>query len=128
MRAKRHGINGGIRYSEAFKMEVVKELEREDLPYAQMQRKYGIKGAGTIGRWVGQYGNGSRGKVIRVERPEEINELRALRERVKRLERLLADTNVDLALERAYVKMACDRAGIKDVEAFKKKTAGKLPI
>jgi len=125
MRAKRHGINGAIRYSEAFKMEVVKELEREDLPFAQVQRKYGIKGCDTIQRWVGKYGNGTRGKVIRVERPEEINELRALRQRVKGLEELLADTSLDLALERAYTKMACERAGIEDVEAFKKKVAGK---
>lgn len=112
-----------IRYSEAFKIEVVRELEREDLPYERLQRKYGIKGNGTIQSWVRKYGNGSRGKVIRVERPEEINELRALRERVKRLERLLADTNLDLALERAYTKLACERAGIGDVEAFKKKAS-----
>lgn len=117
-----------IRYSEAFKIEVVRELEREDLPYERLQRKYGIKGNGTIQSWVRKYGNGSRGKVIRVERPEEINELRTLRERVKRLEKLLADTNLDLALERAYTKMACDRAGIKDVEGFKKKAAGRPRI
>jgi transposase-like protein len=127
MRAKRDGINRVIRYSEAFKIEVVKELERDDLSYAQVQRKYGIKGGATIPRWIGQYGNGSRGKVIRVERPEEINEKEALRQRVKRLERLLADTNLDLALERAYTKMACQRAGIEDVEDFKKKMSGKLP-
>lgn len=127
MRAKRDGINRVIRYSEAFKIEVVKELERDDLSYARVQRKYGIKGSGTIPRWIGQYGNGSRGKVIRVERPEEINEKEALRQRVKRLERLLADTNLDLALERAYTKMACQRAGIEDVEDFKKKMSGKLP-
>jgi len=117
-----------IRYSEAFKREVVGELEREGLAFGEVRRKYGIKGMGTIQGWVGKYGNGSRGKVIRVERPEEINELRTLRERVKRLEKLLADTNLDLALERAYTKMACDRAGIKDVEGFKKKAAGRPRI
>ena len=124
MRAKRNGINRVIRYSEAFKIEVVRELERENLPFAHVRRKYGIKGLDTIQRWVGKYGNGTRGKVIRVERPEEINELRALRQRVKRLEELLADTNLDLALERAYTELACKRAGIEDVEAFKKKIGG----
>ena len=49
MRAKRDGNKGVIRYSEAFKMEVVKELEREDLPFAQVQPKYGIKGCGLKG-------------------------------------------------------------------------------
>ena len=113
-----------IRYSEAFKHEVVRELEEGELTYAEVQRKYGIRGAATVSCWVRKYGNGTRGKVIGVEKPEEINELERLKERVRSLESALADANIDLALERAYTRMACDRAGIKDVEAFKKKAAG----
>jgi len=59
-----------------------------------------------------------------VETPEERDELKDLKERVKRLESALADANIDLALERAYTRMACERAGIKDVEEFKKKADG----
>lgn len=124
MRAKRVGANAGIRYSEAFKMEVVRELEDNDLPVEWLKRKYGIRGNGTIPKWAGKYGNGSRGKVIRVQRPEEIDETKRLKERVRRLETALADANVDLALERAYTRLACKRAGIKDVDEFKKKVAG----
>ena len=113
-----------IRYSEAFKMEVVRQLEQEGLYYSELQRKYGIKGHTTVLKWVRKYGNGSRGKVIRVETPEEINELKKLKERVRRLETALADANVDLALEREYTRIACQRAGIADVEAFKKKSGG----
>ena len=114
-----------IRYSEAFKLQVVGELEREGLTAGAIRSKYGIRGDGTVESWVRKYGNGTRGKVIRVETPEEINELKRLKERVKRLERVLADANIDLALERAYTQIACERAGIKDVEEFKKKNAGK---
>jgi len=32
--------------------------------------------------------------------------------------------HVELALERAYTNIACERAGIEDVAAFKKKAAG----
>jgi hypothetical protein len=32
--------------------------------------------------------------------------------------------HVELALERAYTNIACERAGINDVTAFKKKAAG----
>ena len=113
-----------IRYSEAFKMEVVRELEENDLSFAHIQRKYGIKGCDTVQRWAQQYGNGTRGKVIRVQKPEEIDELKQLKLRVRRLETALADANVDLAIERAYTRLACDRAGIKDVDAFKKKAGG----
>jgi hypothetical protein len=42
------------------------------------------------------------------------------------LERALADTNIDLALERQYTRLACQRAGIADVAEFKKKAAGQL--
>ena len=105
-------------------MEIVRELEEKDWSFAQVQRKYGIKGCDTVQRWTQQYGNGTRGKVVRVEKPEEINELKRLRERVRRLESALADANVDLALERAYTRLACARAGIKDVAEFKKKADG----
>lgn len=119
-------IRSAIRYSEAFKMEVVRQLEVEGLFFSDLQSKYGIKGHMTVQKWVRKYGNGSRGKVIRVERPEEIDELKRLKERVRRLETALADAHVDLALERAFGEIACERAGIKDVEAFKKKVDGKL--
>ena len=105
-------------------MEVVRELEREDLSFAHLQRKYGIKGCDTVQRWAQQYGNGTRGKVIRVEKPDERHEWKRLKERMRRLETALADANVDLALERAYTRLACQRAGIKDVDEFKKKAAG----
>jgi transposase-like protein len=126
MSEKRLGENGNIRYSEAFKMQVVRELEEQDLPFEALRRKYGIKGSETVARWVRKYGNGSRGKVIRVQKPEEIDERKRLQERVRLLERALADAHVDLALERAYLEMACERAGIQDVAAFKKKAAGPL--
>ena len=120
-------IRSEIRYSEAFKLEVVRELERDALPFEQVRRKDGIGGSWTVQKWVQKYGNGSRGKVIRVEKPEEINEREQLKRRVRALERALADTNIDLALERQFTRLACERAGIKDVAEFKKKVGG-LPL
>ena len=107
-------------------MMVVREVEERDLPFEQARRKYGILGTWTVQAWVRKYGNGTRGARVRVERPEEINELKRLQERVRRLEAALADTNIDLALERQYTRLACERAGIEDVAEFKKKAAGQL--
>jgi transposase-like protein len=117
-------MNHGIRYSEAFKLEAVRELEAGDLPYIELARKYGIKGSMTVHSWALKYGNGTRGKVTRVERPDEINELKQLKLRVRELEASLADANIDAALERAYTRLACQRAGITDVAEFKKKAGG----
>jgi transposase len=116
-----------IRYSEAFKMEVVREMETQGLNSNEVRQKYGIRGGGTVEFWARKYGNGLLGKVIRVETPKDMDEFKKLRERVKRLESLLADTNLELALERQYVRLACERAGIEDIVEFKKKGAGKPP-
>jgi hypothetical protein len=89
--------------------------------------KYGIGGCGTVESWVRRYGRGSRGIRIRVERPEEIDELKRLKERVRRLESALADANIDLALERAYTELACERAGV-DVAEFMRITFGYRPM
>jgi len=117
-------IKPAIRYSEAFKIQIVTEVEQAGVSVNTVRRKYGILGHGTVNKWVRRYGNGTRGKVIRVETPEQIDELKRLKERVKRLEVLLADANIDLAFERAYTQIACQRAGIKDVVEFKKKHPG----
>ena len=65
--------------------------------------------------------------MIRVQKLEEIDELKQLKSRMRLLEKALADSNVDLVLERAYLQIACERAGIADVEGFKKKAAGQRP-
>lgn len=124
MTRQNDGSKAAIRYSEAFKMAVVRELEQNQESFEQMRRKYGIGGCSTVQKWVRRYGNGTRGKVIRVETPEAINEQERLKQRVRLLERALADANIDLALERQFTRLACERAGIKDVAEFKKKVVG----
>jgi transposase-like protein len=90
-----------------------------------MRRKYGIKGSYTVQRWARKYGKGDLGKVIRVEKPKEVNEREEMKQRIKALEKALADAHIDLAIERACTRAACERAGIEDVAEFKKKAGGK---
>lgn len=120
-------IRAAIRYSEAFKMQAVRELETGTINIDQIRRKYSVGACASIRRWVRQYGNGSVGKIIRVEKPEEKNQIEQMKRRIRALELALADTNIDLALERQYTRLACERAGIKDLAEFKKKAAGHLP-
>ena len=108
-------------------MQLVREVEQEGLACEHVRQKYGVGGSATVPCWVRKYGNGSWGKRIRVETPEEINQTEQLKRRVRALERALADANIDLVLERAYTKIACERAGIRDVEDFKKKHRGEQP-
>jgi len=120
------GSRHAIRYSQAFKLQVVRELEEQGLSFSAVERKYGPCAA-TVQHWTRKFGNGTRGKVVLVQTPKERNELDELKKRVRLLESALADAHVDLSLERAYTRIACQRAGIADVEEFKKKADGKPP-
>jgi transposase len=115
-----------MRYSEAFKMQVVRELEqgRYKSPW-EASRAYGVKGTYTVARWVRQFGKDHLlGKLVRVMKADEEIEVKVLRKRVRELERALADAHLDLKLEAAYVELACEVAGVQDVAEFKKKHAG----
>lgn len=116
-----------IRYSESFKLQVLRELEAGKFasPTAAA-RAYGISGSVMVRYWARKYGKTHLlGKVVRVETPKEVSELQELRKRVRQLEKALVDAEIDRRLEAAYVRIACRAAGIKDVDDFKKKHAGK---
>ena len=112
-----------IRYSKAFKLQAVREVESGRWCAKEVERKYNVKGNGTVIRWVRQYGSGRYGKVIRVEKADEISETIRLRGELRRAKEALADTHMELALEQAYLTAACE-AMDQSVEAFKKKHAG----
>lgn len=113
-----------IRYSKAFKMQAVREVETGQNCAWAVQRKYGIKGNGTVTRWVRQMGSGKYGKIMRVERPDEISEAARLRRQLQATKGALADAHIELALERAFLAVACEQLD-QTVEGFKKKHAGR---
>lgn len=112
-----------IRYSEAFKLQVLNELESGRFTSCtQASEAYGIKGSETVKKWLRKYGKDHLlGKVVRVETTDEVNELKALRKRVRDLESALSDAHLGKRFDDAYLKIACDAAGIADVDDFKKK-------
>ena len=107
--------------------EIDRELEEGKFVSKHAARRtYGIRGSGTLLLWIAKYGKEHLlDKVIRVETPKEVNELKELRKRMRDLEKALANAHLDLKLEEAYTRIACRAAGIEDVDAFKKKHAGK---
>jgi len=113
-----------IRYSEAFKRQVVEELERgKHSSIGGARRAYGIRGAETVSAWVRKYGREDLfPKRVRVETMKERNELKEARKRIRELEAAVADAHIDHCLEKAYFHVACDRMGV-DPDEFKKKNA-----
>lgn len=116
-----------ITYSEAFKLNVVSEIEagKHSGPCAAAQA-YAIGGATTVQRWLRRYGRQDllRRKVL-ITTMEEHDEKKALRQRVRELEKALADTHMKGLLEEAYLQIACERLGMAPAD-FKKKAATKL--
>jgi transposase-like protein len=112
-----------IRYSKGFKMQCVREVEAGKSCAFAVQRKYKIKGSATVMRWVRQMGSGRYGKIIRVERAQEVNEAGQLRSELRRVKEALADTHMELVLEQAFLAVACEELD-QSLEAFKKKHAG----
>ena len=112
-----------IRYSKAFKLQLVREVESGKSCAWAVQRKYRIKGAATLMRWVRQFGSGRYGKVVRVEKADEVNEAVQLRSELRRAKEALADAHMELALEKAFLVEACLELN-QSLEGFKKKHPG----
>lgn len=112
-----------IRYSQAFKLQAVREVESGRLCAWEVTRKYGVRGSATVMRWVRQLGSGKCGRIIRVEKPDELKQLTGLRMDLRRAKEALADAHMELMLERAYLAEACEQMGVS-VEGFKKKLPG----
>ncbi len=80
-----------IRYSEAFKQQVVEEVASGRFRSAhEAARAYGVKDCTTVRRWMRQHGKGELlRKVVRVEAPDEPGRIKELKDRVRELESTL---------------------------------------
>ncbi len=118
-----------VLYSEAFKLQVIREIESGKLAGAEAAcRRYGIGCGATVRRWLRQHGkSASVGKVVRVQTAAERDEVKKLRDEVRRLKDALADATVERLLAEGYLKVWCEQAGIEDVEAAKKKIGARPP-
>ena len=113
-----------LRYSEAFKRQVVSEIEAGKLAtIGEANRVYGIRGATTVSQWIRKYGSeGTLPKKVKIETLKERDELKDARKRIRQLEAALADAHIDCSLGDSYLKIACERLGT-EVSDFKKKNA-----
>jgi transposase len=109
-----------IRYSEAFKHQVINEVE-SGVTCAQVREKYGIGGINTIQYWMKRMGKlESLPKVIRVEKPDEKVKLKDLERQIRELKNALAETQVRCVIAESRFEIVCEDQGL-DPEAVKKK-------
>jgi len=102
-----------LRYSEAFKLKVVDEIEKGRYSEADVRKVYGINGGATVSRWLRKYGfNDDVGKVIRIEMKDERDKIKQLEKEKHELERALAKTQVKVLAYEALIDIAKEDYGI----------------
>ena len=94
-------------YTEAFKMQVVREVENGRITKSQASERYGILGHSTVLKWCRKYGEcvstkASKGPVMSekdIEIQRQANEIKALKEELDaaRLKNAVYDTLIDVA-------------------------------
>ncbi len=116
-----------VRYSIGFKRLVVEQLESGRFSsICEAMAHYDITGGATIKRWLGKYGrNELCPKVVRVEKPNEKNQILELKKQIRQLKEALGQTQAEKVIGEEFLKIACEKMGL-DVEDFKKKAGGTL--
>jgi transposase-like protein len=88
---KKRAVRTFYRYSESFKEQVIQEVSSGS-SISAVCRKYDIKGADTVQKWIEKYGRTELlNTVIRVKMRSEDDKIKRLELEVKRLKIALAD-------------------------------------
>jgi transposase-like protein len=116
-----------VRYSMSFKRHIVEELESGRFSnISEVQKHYGIAGTATVRNWLIKYGrNHLCAKVVRVEKPNEKNQILQLKRQIKQLKEALGQTQAENVINQEFLKIACEQMG-QDIESFKKKVGTEL--
>lgn len=116
-----------IRYSEAFKRQVVEQIESGKFrSLSEASRTYGISGITSIRKWLKTYGSEKCiPKQIKIMSLKERDETKELKKRVRALESALANAQMHNLLNESFLEIACERMDT-DAESFKKKHATTL--
>jgi transposase len=108
-----------IRYSQAFKLKVVKEIESGKYTIGDARRIYDINGAETIQKWIRKMGKSHLIKdIIRVQMKDEKDKIKKLQNRIKVLERALNQAQVDNICWQSLIEVIDEKYGIDSKKNF----------
>ncbi len=114
------------RYSENFKLQILKEIEETGCSVQSIMRKYGITGTRTIRLWINKYGRTRlMTKKIRIETPGEADQTKALQKRIKELESALSDMVLKDRVNETMLKILSEELGYDVKKKFGIKPSNK---
>ena len=107
-------------YTEAFKLQVVRDIERGKTTMSEVARKYGINGAQTILRWLKRYGKGivTDGRLVKSAKNMEPERLAFLEQRNRELEQAIARLTIEKVALEALVEEAQVHLGVDLKKTF----------
>ena len=86
------------RYSEAFRIQVVREYEQDAISLNALRRRYGMTTT-TLQKWIKKYSTqGLRYELMTIQTPDERNRLKELEAENARLKALVADLSLEKAI------------------------------
>ncbi len=101
------------RYSSAFKLKVIDEIESGKLTITGARSLYDIKGGGIIQKWIKKFGKlHLLNKVVRIELKDEVSRLKELEKQKKELESALAHAHIKLLAYETLIEVAENKLGI----------------
>jgi transposase len=101
------------RYSKAFKLQVVREYENGK-SCSELGQRYGIGGSTTIRNWIVKYGReGLRHEMMVIQSPAEQDQVKALKQRMAQLEKVVAQLTLDKLMLETIVSVAEEELGIE---------------
>lgn len=107
------------RYSTAFKLKIISEIESGKYHIDQARRIYDIKGNSTIQEWIKKYGKSHlTPQIIRVQMKKEPDKVKELQNKIKQLERALAQSQVDNICWQSLVETIDEKFDIDSKKNF----------
>jgi len=107
------------RYSEAFKRQVVRDLERGRITPAEVAQKYGVTGGATIDGWLRRYGTGRvAGKRAKQAKTVEARKVLLLERQKRELEHAVARLTVEKVALESLVDEAQAHFGVELKRTF----------
>ncbi len=109
-------------YSLAFKLTVVDQVEKGEITYKQAQHQYGIQGRSTVLVWLRKHGKLDWSHGNRIFKPptgsvmSENKSVLTPEQRIKQLERQLADTQLKAEFFEAVVDVLKQDYGVRIVK------------
>ena len=107
------------RYTEVFKRQVVRDIERGKTTAAEVGRRYGVTGATTILRWLERYGSVRRTER-RAGQPNRVESSKVdmLERRNRELEQAVARLTIEKVALEALVEEAQVHLGVDLKKTF----------